>query len=208
MSIKNLFPKGNFRGFSRGRRFPRGRGTPLVGLDNQCSIPGQVTHQCQSIRNWVKGLQRTRGFCFIERFQVRFFNSLFRTNKISWMQELKIGQSESRYCSEKKIAKELSEDKIARPFTEPPFKNFRVSPIDLVEKKTKGEYRMIHHLSYPRGDSVNDFIDPELCTVQYTSFDQAIKMVQTLIIFAMTWYVCLNHDRGVLLWLKSIVQEW
>ena len=39
---------------------------------------------------------------------------------------------------------------------------------------------MIHHLSYPRGDSVNDFIDPELCTVQYTSFDQAIKMVQTL----------------------------
>ena len=80
----------------------------------------------------------------------------------------------------KKIAKELSEDRIAGPFTEPPFKNFRVSPIGLVEKKTKGEYRMIHHLSYPRGDSVNDFIDPELCTVQYTSFDQAIKMVQTL----------------------------
>lgn len=79
-----------------------------------------------------------------------------------------------------KLAKELMEDRIAGPFKEAPFTNFRVSPIGLVEKKTKGEYRLIHHLSYPKGDSVNDFIDPELCSVQYTSFDQAIKLVQSL----------------------------
>ena len=79
-----------------------------------------------------------------------------------------------------KLAKELAEDRIAGPFPEAPFKNFRVSPIGLVEKKTKGDFRLIHHLSYPRGDSVNYFIDPELCSVQYTSFDQAIQMVQSL----------------------------
>lgn len=27
---------------------------------------------------------------------------------------------------------------------------------------------MIHHLSYPVGQSANDFIDPESCTIQYT----------------------------------------
>ena len=68
----------------------------------------------------------------------------------------------------KKFAKELMEDRIAGPFPMAPFDNFGVriagpfpmapfdnfgvSPIGLVEKKTKGEYRLIHHLSYPRGD--------------------------------------------------------
>jgi hypothetical protein len=39
---------------------------------------------------------------------------------------------------------------------------------------------MIHHLSYPSGESINDYIDPTLCTVQYTSFDEVVKLVQEL----------------------------
>jgi hypothetical protein len=62
----------------------------------------------------------------------------------------------------------------------PPFKTFRISPIGLVPKKEPGEYRLIHHLSYPPGDSVNDNIDPSLCSVQYTKFDNAVKMIQNL----------------------------
>ncbi len=65
-------------------------------------------------------------------------------------------------------------------FTSPPFKQFRVSPLGLVPKKVDGEYRLIHHLSYPKGESVNDFIDPRLCSVQYTRFDEAVKMIQEL----------------------------
>lgn len=79
-----------------------------------------------------------------------------------------------------KIAKELAAGRVAGPFLTPPFKDFRVSPLGLVPKKQQGEYRLIHHLSYPEGDSVNDFIDPEFCTVQYTKFDQAVKMIQKL----------------------------
>ena len=41
-------------------------------------------------------------------------------------------------------------------------------------------YRMIHHLSHPEGGSGNDFIDPEICSVRYTKFDEAIKMIQNL----------------------------
>lgn len=53
-------------------------------------------------------------------------------------------------------------------------------PLWLVPKKTPGDFRMIHHLSYPIGQSVNDFIDPALCSVTYTSSDTAISMVQDL----------------------------
>lgn len=38
---------------------------------------------------------------------------------------------------------------------------------------------MIHHLSYPGGLSVNDGIDPEACSVKYTSFDMVVKWVRT-----------------------------
>ena len=62
----------------------------------------------------------------------------------------------------------------------PPFSAFRVSPLGLVPKKETGQYRMIHHLSYPKGNSVNDFIDNDLCSVRYTKFDAAIEMVQQL----------------------------
>lgn len=39
---------------------------------------------------------------------------------------------------------------------------------------------MITHLSYPTSIDINDFIDPELCTVQYTSFDSVVDMISTL----------------------------
>jgi len=39
---------------------------------------------------------------------------------------------------------------------------------------------MIHHLSYPEGESINVFIDQKLSSVQYTSFDAAISFIKTL----------------------------
>ena len=42
-------------------------------------------------------------------------------------------------------------------------------------KKTPDEFRLIHHLSYPRGSSVNDGIDSEHTRVCYI-VDDAIKI--------------------------------
>lgn len=81
---------------------------------------------------------------------------------------------------QEKINKEIIEGRVAGPFSERPMDTLRVSPIGLVPKKTPGEYRLIHHLSYPQGFSVNDFIDPRLTSVQYTSFDEAVHMLQDL----------------------------
>lgn len=81
---------------------------------------------------------------------------------------------------DKKIQKEVQAGRVEGPFVKPPFANFRVSPLGLVPKKEAGEFRMIHDLSYPKGDSVNAHIDPKLCSVQYTKFDAAVHMVQKL----------------------------
>ena len=53
---------------------------------------------------------------------------------------------------DQKIQKELDLGRILGPFDTPPaFPNFRVSPLGVVAKKTPGEFRTIHHLSYPEG---------------------------------------------------------
>lgn len=79
-----------------------------------------------------------------------------------------------------KIAKEISEGRVAGPFLFPPFANFRVSPLGLVPKKEPNSFRLIHHLSFPAGFSLNDEIEPELSTVTYTSFDEAIFRIRRL----------------------------
>lgn len=50
----------------------------------------------------------------------------------------------------------------------------------MVEKKTPGEYRLIHHLSYPRGagTSVNSNIPSECSAVSYAGIDDAIALVK------------------------------
>ena len=49
----------------------------------------------------------------------------------------------------------------------------------LVPEKTSG-WSLITHLSYPPGNSVNEFIDEKLTTVQYSKFDNVICIIQTL----------------------------
>ena len=77
-----------------------------------------------------------------------------------------------------KIIREISLGRVAGPFSIPPFPNLQCSPIGLVPKRQPNSFRLIHHLSFPEGKSINDFIDPELCTVHYASFDTAVDLVR------------------------------
>ncbi|KAM4013494.1 LOW QUALITY PROTEIN: uncharacterized protein ACNLHF_003571 [Anomaloglossus baeobatrachus] len=76
-----------------------------------------------------------------------------------------------------KLRKEVALGRMAGPFRALPF-HLVVSPLGVVPKKEPGKFRLIHHLSYPRGRSVNDGIPAELCSVVYTSFDEATKWVK------------------------------
>ena len=79
-----------------------------------------------------------------------------------------------------KLTIELELGRIAGPFSSPPFPTFRCSPLALIPKKAEGEFRLVLNLSYPRNQSVNDFIDRDLCTVRYSSMDDAVRMIQKL----------------------------
>lgn len=77
-----------------------------------------------------------------------------------------------------KIKKELDSHRLAGPFHFPPLQPFRISPLGVVPKKTPGEFRLIHHLSYPKGSSVNDGIDSEHTRVCYATVDDAIQFIK------------------------------
>ncbi|MEW8547281.1 MAG: hypothetical protein AB2693_27555 [Candidatus Thiodiazotropha sp.] len=82
----------------------------------------------------------------------------------------------------RKLMKEIALGRVAGPFSKPPFPNLKISPIGVVPKKAPNEFRMIHHLSYPKneGISVNDGIPREYAKVSYASVDDAIgKIVNT-----------------------------
>lgn len=78
---------------------------------------------------------------------------------------------------DKKLGKEIELGRIQGPFNNIPFPNLQVSPIGCVPKKAPNEYRLIHHLSHPKGSSINSFVCDELATVSYASFDDAIKLL-------------------------------
>ena len=81
---------------------------------------------------------------------------------------------------DQKLAKEIQEGRIMGLFAEPPLPNLKISPLGVIPNKVQGEFRMIHHLSFPFGDSVNDFIPPEFCSVQYARVDDAVRIIKLL----------------------------
>ena len=65
------------------------------------------------------------------------------------------------------------------PFTSIPIPNLRVNPVGLVQKQ-KGNFRLITNLSFPAGNSVNEYIDNKFKHVKYSSFDNAVNFVKAI----------------------------
>ena len=75
------------------------------------------------------------------------------------------------------ISKELRNGHMAGPFANPPWPDLHCSPLG-ARIKDDGSYRLITDLSYPKGESVNDFISKEDFSVQYSKFDAATNLVR------------------------------
>ena len=73
------------------------------------------------------------------------------------------------------LSKEVNENRIAGPYLYPPHPNLRCSGLGAVPKKDGG-WRLIYHLSAPLNSSINDFIDPDTYSLQYSTIDDAIKI--------------------------------
>jgi hypothetical protein len=84
------------------------------------------------------------------------FSLHFEGTRTSFLANNLISAQQNPEIVSAKLSKELAAGRLAGLFDCPPFPKFRVSPLGVVPKKALGEYRLIHHLSFPRGDSVND----------------------------------------------------
>ena len=58
-----------------------------------------------------------------------------------------------------RLMKEVKLSRMWGPFDTPPFKHLMCFPVGLVPIKDRDEMIMIMHLSFPYGESINDFID-------------------------------------------------
>ena len=75
------------------------------------------------------------------------------------------------------VSEGILQNRIAGPFSAPPFEHFVVSPLGVVPKSEVGKYRVIHDLSFPKQHSVNDLIPPENSNVQYESIDNITTLL-------------------------------
>ncbi|KAJ1085508.1 hypothetical protein NDU88_005640 [Pleurodeles waltl] len=109
---------------------------------------------------------------FREGFRVGYQGPRYRR----WADNLRSAKEQPQVVHDK-VAKEVALGRIAGPFFEWPGENLMISPLGVVPKKAPGEFRLIHHLSWPEGTSVNDFIAHEDSKVVYASVDDAVRLV-------------------------------
>ncbi len=79
------------------------------------------------------------------------------------------------------IAEECTAGRMVGPLPDSIASHIHCSPIGLVPKgRNSGKWRMIVDLSHPSLRSVNDGIGTDLCSLRYTSMDDALRFVQCL----------------------------
>ncbi len=79
------------------------------------------------------------------------------------------------------LGKEVSLGRVAGPGEASWEASLHINRFGVIEKPHQpGRFRLIVDLSYPEGHSVNDGLEPELCTMTYTSVDAAVARVLAL----------------------------
>lgn len=138
--------------------------------NNQIVTPIKV----EQLKNWLRGYDPQ-----ISQFLTNGFKSGFKipfTSQRVFMKSKNLkSASENLKVVKEKIQVEIEAGRVAGPFRVP---NMHISPLGLIPKKTSGDFRIIQHLSYPEGKSINDGIPKDLCSVQYQNIDHAVALVK------------------------------
>lgn len=131
----------------------------------------------QQLQNYLSGYDQATSDFLIEGFSQGFKIPYIGERRFRLSRNLSslIGKAE---ILRNKIEQEIEAKRVSGPFLSPPFPNFQVSPLGLVPKKAPNDFRLIHHLSYPEGDSINSHIPKEMTTVSYQSIDTAVALIK------------------------------
>ncbi|XP_053395182.1 uncharacterized protein LOC123542500 isoform X1 [Mercenaria mercenaria] len=156
--------------------------------ETPCTVPAVLNYKATHIvtpinsdklRYWLQGYDLKLTEYLVNGFKQGFKIPFTGTHHNTFPGNLK-SATENLEVLKLKIAVEIDAGRVAGPFNEPPFSNFMISPLGLVPKQEPGEFRVIHHLSFPEGQSVNAGIPSELCSVQYQNIDDAVELVKTI----------------------------
>ena len=118
----------------------------------------------------------------LKDYVVNGFTYGFRINFEGTEEPLECDNSQSAKenpeAVEKKLQKEIREGRMAGPFKDPPFENFKCFPLAVRPKSVPGEYRLLHNLSYPYDHrSVNKSIPKEHTKCKYATIQDAMELV-------------------------------
>ena len=75
------------------------------------------------------------------------------------------------------LMKEVNLGRMIDPFDSQPITPWICSLVGMVEKKNSSHMCQITHLSYPKGSSINAFIDPDDAETHYQPFETAVNLV-------------------------------
>lgn len=76
------------------------------------------------------------------------------------------------------ILKECEAGRLLGPFDPQAFPEVHVSRFGVIPKADPGNWRLILDLSAPEGASVNDGIDPRVCSLSYMTVDDAARAIE------------------------------
>ena len=135
-------------------------------------------------REWERSLvaHPDREFCdyllrgITEGFRVGFRYSSCRCNRAKANMRSAVLNTK---VVEEYLAREVERGRVVGPFELDTLPGAHVSHFGVIPKNHRpGEWRLIVDLSHPEGASVNDGIEPELCTLSYTSVDEAVRQIR------------------------------
>ena len=142
------------------------------------SVPGhalptpiQVNRLIPLLVNYPDTLSLCQGFLY-------GFPIHFEGPRVSSVAPNLLSAQQSPHVVDQKLAKELAAHRLAGPLDSPPSLNSAFL-FGIVPKKSPGEFRLIHHLSYPYGSCVNDGIAFENYTVTYARIHDAIQLIRS-----------------------------
>ena len=125
-----------------------------------------------------KGLVRYITQGFREGFRVGFdYNNHSCTSAKSNMKSA----TDNEVVIDRYLAKEVRLGRVIGPLDPEGFPGVNINRFGVIPKSHQpGKWRLIVDLSHPDKASVNDGIDPRLCSLHYTSVDEAVREVVAL----------------------------
>ncbi|XP_070586420.1 uncharacterized protein [Erythrolamprus reginae] len=161
-----------------GEAATRQQGALLSPRRLELRVRGPTPIKLDRLRDRLRGFRPKKGAEFLVTGFSEGFRIPYKGPRIACLANNLKSVVGMEHVVREKIMKEVREGRVLGPFTEPPLPSLQVSPLGVVPKRAAGEFRLIHHLSFPPGNSVNDHIPDDLCSVRYTSFDTAVSVVR------------------------------